>query len=359
MIQSSQPKTGRTRAAMILVVSLIAAPTVFAQPASDPGAARSAEYARKLQQVLDDPGAYASAVVQRWEGAARASGRWDERYAADLQGALMKLLPENLLVVGEAPSYEAMRFALATGRSVQPLSSEVAAAPETLGALDNDLVFTPVAPCRLVDTRVAGGVITAETSRNFDVDGSTFVAQGGNAGSCGVPFGVARAAAVTVTVAQPSAAGHLRAWAAFTPMPFASALNFAGGQVIANTTIVPVNPGVGSDISIFASGANVQVIVDVVGYLAAPVATALDCVTLSSPNTAVPVNSWTAIDANCPDGRTATGGGYNTPEGTLGYPGVWLTTIPNGNGWRTWVDNQTNGNRSIQTFVRCCRIPGR
>ena len=48
-----------------------------------------------------------------------------------------------------------------------------------------------------------------------------------------------------------------------------------------------------------------------------------------------------------------------TPEGTLGYPNVWVTTLPNGNGWRTWVDNQTNGNRNVQTFVQCCRVPGR
>jgi hypothetical protein len=117
-------------------------------------------------------------------------------------------------------------------------------------------------------------------------------------------------------------------------------------------------PGAGNDFNLF-SASTAHAVIDVLGYFAAPVATALDCTTITSASTAVAVNVWTPITASCPAGRTATGGGYDTPEGTLGYPGVWVTTHASGNGWVTWVDNQTNGNRSIQTFVTCCRIPGR
>ena len=162
---------------------------------------------------------------------------------------------------------------------------------------------------------------------------------------------------MTITVTQPASPGYFTAWGLGT-QPLSSVINYDANQTIANTTIVPVAPGGGNDFSLFSS-ASAHAVIDVVGYFATPVATALDCTTVSSAVTAVPVNVWTPIDANCPAGRTATGGGYDTVEGTLGYPGVWLTTRPNGNGWRTWVDNQTNGNRSIQTFVNCCRIPGR
>jgi hypothetical protein len=135
-------------------------------------------------------------------------------------------------------------------------------------------------------------------------------------------------------------------------------LNYTAGPTILNTAIVPVLPGGGNDFSVFSSGAS-ELAIDVVGYFAAPVATALDCITVSSAATAIPVDAWTPVDAVCPVGRTATGGGYNTPEGTLGYPGVWVTSLPNGNGWRVWVDNQTNGARTITSYATCCRVPGR
>lgn len=344
------------RVAILLSVSLVALPHVFAQQAprvrDAQEAMQEAQYHKKLQQVLHDKADYAAAIVRRWEDAARASGRWDENYAADLYEALMQLQPESLLAAGEASSYDEMMSVLATGPSL----------PKALGDIVNDLVYTPVRPCRIVDTRRAGGAMSAGTTRSFDVDGSTFSAQGGFNGSCGIPFGVARAVAMTLTVAQPTAAGHFRAWQLFNPRPGTLALTFATGQTVSNTTIVSVVPGSGTDFNVFfggPGGATAHAVIDVVGYFAAPGATALDCITVSSAVASVPVNVWTPVDVTCPAGRTATGGGYNALEGTLGYPGVWLTTLPNGNGWRTWVDNQTDGNRSIQTFVQCCRVPGR
>lgn len=244
---------------------------------------------------------------------------------------------------------------------LQQVLSDKAGTPEApgdLGDIAADLVYTPMTPCRIVDTRLAAaGAIIGNTTRTFDMDGTNFSTQGGFGGSCGIPSGVARAVVMTITVTQPVAAGYFTAWA-FGPQPFISVLNYEAGATIANTTIVPVAPSAGADFSLY-SFATAHAVIDVMGYFAAPIATALDCTTVNSAVTAVPTNAWTAIDANCPADRTATGGGYDTPEGTLGYPNVWITTRPNGNGWRTWVDNQTGGDRSIQTFVRCCRVPGR
>ena len=363
------------RVGFILFVSIVVIPNSFAQPAANfkdnPEAAQRAQYQEKLQHVLDDKAAYIAALVQRWENSARESGRWDENFAADLSNALTKLQPDNLLAAGEAPSYDAMMGVMATGQRFDLMMSGGRAAvkaserqsqailPAALGDIANDLVYTPVVPCRIVDTRNAGGVISANTARSFDVDGGTFLGQGGVNGSCGIPFGVARAVAMTLTVTQPSAGGFFTAWAVGSPQPLSSVINFAAGQTIANTTIVPVVPGGGPDFNLFVGGSTAHVITDVVGYFAAPAATALDCITVSSAVTPVGVNVWTAVDASCPLGRTATGGGYDVPEGTLGFPGVWINSQPNGNGWRTWVDNQTNGNRNVQTSVRCCRLPGR
>jgi hypothetical protein len=82
-------------------------------------------------------------------------------------------------------------------------------------------------------------------------------------------------------------------------------------------------------------------------------------VTVSSDVAAVPVNELTAVDALCPAGRAATGGGYDTAESTIAFPGLFMTSTPLANGWRTVVENQTGGPRDILTFARCCRVPGR
>src|SRR5262252_2199555 len=58
-----------------------------------------------------------------------------------------------------------------------------------LGDFFDDTVYTPVNPCRIVDTRNALGPQTG--TRTYDVDGANFAGQGGNGGPCGIPFGVA------------------------------------------------------------------------------------------------------------------------------------------------------------------------
>jgi hypothetical protein len=155
-------------------------------------------------------------------------------------------------------------------------TSAAALNPNALGSLTSDLVFTPVTPCRIVDTRNAVGPFTGGQTRLFDIDGltaaaTTYVQQGGVATSCNLPFGTLTAAALNVTVTNTAAAGYLTAWGKGT-QPNASVLNWFAGETIANTTIVPVVPGQGTDFSIYAS-TGTDVVIDVVGYFAAPTAT--------------------------------------------------------------------------------------
>lgn len=346
--------TNMARVALTLALAMGASMTIYAQnPHISPNAQLSVQHQEALQQVIEDKASYASSIVSRWEETARTSGKWDASYTSDLYIALMKLTPDNLLAAGEATSFEGMMTALATGHSA-------AISPNSLGDIADDMVYTPVTPCRIVDTRNAGGIIAANTSRAFDVDGSSFGTQGGYNGSCGIPYGVAQAVAMTITSTGSTGAGYLTAWSVASSQPFSSVLNFSTGQNVANTTIVPTDPGPGNDFYLFSGLAASHAVIDVVGYFAAPVATALDCTSVASAFVAVPVNEWTAVYASCPAGRTATGGGWNSSEGTLGYPGVWTNSFANSSStWVTWVDNQTNGARSVQTLVTCCRVPGR
>jgi hypothetical protein len=55
-----------------------------------------------------------------------------------------------------------------------------------LGDSQADLVYTPVTPCRIIDTRIVGGVIAAGTTTSFLVTGTDLSSQGGSATGCGV-----------------------------------------------------------------------------------------------------------------------------------------------------------------------------
>ena len=323
--------------------------------------AQSLQQQEQLKQITENKASYVAAIVSRWEESARTSGKFDENYSTDLSMALMKMSPSNLLAAGEAASYQEVLAVLAGGARAKAnlkAAQPDAVSPEFIGDTFDDLVYTPVAQCRIVDTRNAGGAIIANTNRSFDVDGTTFVAQGGVNTSCGIPFGVARAVTMIIHTLTPTATGVFYAWPLGLAQPTGAVLNFVTGQNLANTAIVSVAPGSGTDFWL-RSTATSQVTIDVVGYFAAPVSTALNCTSVASSAVAVAVNAWTPVDVSCPVGTTATGGGFDTTEGTLGFPGVWITSVPNGNGWRAWVDNQTNGPRHVLAWATCCRVPGR
>jgi hypothetical protein len=131
-----------------------------------------------------------------------------------------------------------------------------------------DLVFTPVAPCRIIDTRSAGGPIGANTTRNFAVAGTTgFGAQGGNATGCGIPEGAA-AAVINYVAVGPAGPGDLRVTAAGTPIPTASVLNYSAvaGLNIANGVATPLGTGAAPHITVQADVSATDLVADVLGY---------------------------------------------------------------------------------------------
>lgn len=142
---------------------------------------------------------------------------------------------------------------------------------------DGPFRYFALTPCRVIDTRLtppapfpgngspalAGSTNTAPSTptRSFTIQGH-----------CGVPVG-AKAAALNVTVWQPTHKGHLRLFPSAGPVPGISTLNFAGGeQALANGAIVPLSSNA-QDLSVYAyqvaAGAQVGLIVDVTGYFAA------------------------------------------------------------------------------------------
>ena len=76
------------------------------------------------------------------------------------------------------------------------------------------LLYMPVTPCRIADTRKSGGIIGAFTQRNFRVFGSggTISAQGGNPYGCPSPLGQPLAAHINMVAVNPTGKGNLQAF---------------------------------------------------------------------------------------------------------------------------------------------------
>ena len=128
---------------------------------------------------------------------------------------------------------------------------------KALGDLDKDLVYTPVIPCRLFDTRISqggSGPIAAGGIKNFDTTrpGGNFASQGGAAASdCNLPAGVA-AVAFSVTTLNQVGAGYITAFQAGIANPAAQAVSafYQSGVVATDTLIVQTQAAANNKISI-------------------------------------------------------------------------------------------------------------
>ena len=169
----------------------------------------------------------------------------------------------------------------APGRCPLVITLLFALAPPAARAADLNLAamtFTPVTPCRLVDSRpgsgsqLAGtGPLQAGVSYSFDVSAGS--------ATCGVPP-EARGALLNFTVVAPAGPGHLTVWpwdSSNPPAPLASVLNFDAGRTVANGLGVrichPQSASGGScsdDVSVHVAVSGAHLVVDVLGYYAPP-----------------------------------------------------------------------------------------
>jgi len=127
----------------------------------------------------------------------------------------------------------------------------------TTGTAVTALRFVPVTPCRVVDTRGAGGAfggptLAAGTSRSFPIPSS----------GCGIPA-TAQAYSLNVTVVPAGPLSFLTLWPTGQPQPNVSTLNSFAGTVVANAAIVPA--GTNGAVSVYVSDKS-DVILDIDGY---------------------------------------------------------------------------------------------
>ena len=238
-------------------------------------------------------------------------------------------------------------FTFSTGASAQ------------IGSLSTDLVFNPVTPCRIMDTREPGGksgILVAGTTRSFFGWSTTFAGQGGAATSCGI-LQTTNLAAIVVnfTVVAPTAAGYITAFPVDAAQPTAATVNFTAGSVVGNNATLKVNQtGTGDEFKIFTT-ASVHVVGDVVGYYAQPVATAIACNTVTGTAVTVAANTYATIPTlSCPSGATALNLSFSGSSDVL-MGDSFISGIVGSMS----VRNVSATSQSVTGRLLCCKIPGR
>lgn len=186
----------------------------------------------------------------------------DESTAEQLRATLNGLNTLELAgIVQNAASIDDINTIL-TGKPPEELAGEKL----ELGELDKDFAYTPVKPCRIIDTRDAGGPFSSYETREYYVYGS--VASQGGAASCYSPKGEPRAVHINVTVVPVSGQGHFKAYPANIGPPGASLINYKTGvQNIANAATVQNYYYAGQpEIEFQNKFGTADLVVDVLGY---------------------------------------------------------------------------------------------
>lgn len=125
------------------------------------------------------------------------------------------------------------------------------------------LAFVAVAPCRVADTRPAGGftgaygppALGSNLPRSFPIAGAV----------CGIPA-TAQALSLNVTVTNAQGAGDIRIYPQGSAAPTVSTLNYLAGQTIANAAVVAT--GTAGGVTLVADVSGTDVLIDTNGYYA-------------------------------------------------------------------------------------------
>ena len=250
-------------------------------------------------------------------------------------------------------------------------------AAKALGEDARDLVFVPVTPCTVWDTRFASGapfgpaIGNGDTRRfysHLDGAGGNFTVFGGNAACAeanhdfigGRPYAVM----MTVYVNNPSGNGWLTFYRDGDPDPSQATISvyYSPGPTRTQTVITKSSRGYGSgthDVAVTGRFSTAHASASVVGYFIKPQATGLECQTIDTagPNVAWNAGTLARVTANgCPPTYLQTGltCSYRYPTVAVYLKGTDFAGCHFYNG-----DTYTLTSADITVKSRCCRVPGR
>jgi hypothetical protein len=315
-----------------------------------------------LAAIAQDRAAFVAGILSRWSTEIAALDV-NDKARNGLQTVLMGADAEKLYnasVAGTYDQFQATLFGKYVGDAAATIIPGEPGPPNALGSASLDLVYTPVNPCRALDTRYATGYWlgpwAANSGRSVQLTDPIIAGQGGLA-ACGIPWGPTKAVVLNIVAVGPPLYGDLRIYPYGGALPNASILNYSPYQNVANAVVAPICLNCGYDLNIVTDASATDVVVDVLGYFAAPIVTPLDCVTTANTNTSVLAGANFAIDtlacaagyykvsANC---RSSS---YNTIS--------FVSMGPNNGGWDCQGTNTSAGTITMSVSGNCCRVPGR
>lgn len=302
-------------------------------------------------------GQLAHRVVMKW------GGHVQEAYGANVRDWAMEMVPlfahvpiQTLREAAKAGNFEAMNDALLVDRGSSSSRTSIQTASEAaaakLGDADNHLVFVPITPCRIIDTRLAGGPIATGTVRSFDVTAvSSYAFQGGSSTNCGGAgaAGSFAAAAINFTVVNNPQAGHMTVFPFGAAQPDSAALNWPANDVRGNFGIYKLDQGASAnELSIYVTRST-DVVADLVGYFINPAQPTMECISSGK-------NSFTL----------SAGGTHNTaaPACLPGYAvtatncesSSWQMPFVYVSGGICSAQNNSSGDATLSASTTCCRV---
>jgi hypothetical protein len=251
---------------------------------------------------------------------------------------------------------------------VAPLRGEALSRPLLLGDVGSDLTFTPIAPCRVVDTRPgpdgAGartGLLLNNATRNFDLEDDAYAAgQGGGFFPCpGLPTDSPAAWSINITVVNTfAAAGGLKVWGFSSPEPNASVINWPAGTsaAIANSMIVVGCDLCADDITVRAFGDNTHIIIDVMGYFDDATAGDATIFRSASGTGSIAAGGLLGVTSGaCPVGTQLVSGETDV-NSTLMHVAEFRAS---GSAWFVTFENASGSTQSADVYARCLDTPVR
>ena len=260
-----------------------------------------------------------------------------------------------------APQPHAMATSALTIGSPSPLAS--VSPQNNIGAATNQLVFTPIPPCRIADTRGTGartGFLNPGVPRTFDLTTDAYTkGQGGQTASnpCpGLPSFSFYGWSVNLTATGYTTTGFVQVYPYLGSVPATSILNFGPAlPAIANSTTLTGCYGCADDINLVAS-AQTNIIIDVYGYFEVPTGFTTGAITLmagASTNVAAGIYSYVP-GGTCPAGTHVIGGAQtnsSSSANTILTSDHYADTTDNW--WYEYVKNTGTSTASVIVYSIC------
>ena len=353
--------------ALVLIAAAIPA-AAQQKPMDDAAIQRSWDIQSEVARIQTNKEVFIDQLIQSWVPFV------DPSYGnplTELRPLMEKATPWKLYAASLVGDYTGMMQVLtgqlSAGKVINTLNAPQqkaftgTALPPALGATTSQLVFTPIAPCRIVDTRGAGartGILGAGyVPRTFDLTTDGFgKGQGGSTSCPGLPSFSFYGWSANITVTGYSAAGDLRAYPFGGASPATSSINYSPAVgAIANSTTLTGCYGCADDVTV-AAFAPTHVIIDVLGYFEVATGFALGTNTLSrlaGTTATVGAGIYQRVDGGaCPAGTVLVSGSQTNSSSSTN---TILTSDHSisGTNWYEYVKNTGSSSATVTVYSNC------